>query len=185
LEGKDMNILSKKCLLSLTLTIVLVSAHFLRSEEVEIEERAPNFTLVDLDTNQIVLSDIYDSNSVLRWFTNLCPGCTEVAPQLNDISKKYKNKNLQVLGISVLGEDRKSMEKFIKDQRLTFPLLLDPKGEATKTYTGGYIPEACPKTNLYLIDKEGIVRYATHFPGVPTRKLKAKIDQQPNSKPKK
>ena len=65
----------------------------------------------------------------------------------------YKEKGVEVIAVSVLGEDRKTVENIIREKGITFRFLYDPKGKVTGLFSGEYYPGACPLRNIFLIDK--------------------------------
>ena len=72
-------------------------------------------------------------------------------PKLNKFYEKYKD-NVEVLGVN-LQESEKTVEEFISSRGITFPIVLDPRGQVSRTFGIRY-------TNTHvLINKEGrIVR---------------------------
>jgi peroxiredoxin len=89
--------------------------------------------------------------------------------------KDFDGKGVEIIALSQLGKDRKTVEEAIRANHLTARFLYDPKGEVTTRYSGRYVPSTCPLTNLYLIDKNGTIVYATHYPGVPEEEIAGQL----------
>lgn len=131
---------------------------------VEIGQQAPAFTLHDTDRNAVNLSDFKVKNVLLLFFPMAFTGvCTKELCSIRDNIASYNNVNAQVLGISV--DSPFTLAKFKEEQQLNFPLLSDFNKDASTAF--GTIYEAfigwmkgVSKRSAFIIDKEGIVRYA-------------------------
>ncbi len=135
-------------------------------------DKAPDFTLVTLTSEgpEIVkLSDhIGKSNIVLLFvpmaFTGVC------TTELCDIStgiKDYEELDAKVFGIS--GDNPFAQDVWAKKENITIPLLSDYEHAAAEAYGvayGQFLPEknlimgGVAKRSAFVIDKEGVVRYA-------------------------
>ena len=62
---------------------------------------APNFTLPDKDGNNISLSDYNDKYIVIDFWASWCSYCRAENPQLVDLYSKYRNKGVEIIGVSV------------------------------------------------------------------------------------
>ena len=120
-----------------------------------------------------ILKDI-KNKSVIIWFTNLCGGCQANMPTLEKMYKQYK-KSVEILAISQLGKDTVTVKKAVKELKITFPFLIDPDGKVCKLYSGEYVSNTCPLNNIYFIDKNGIIRDISHYPGLSKEELEGKI----------
>ena len=143
----------------------------------QIGDKAPDFSIQYFNGKTFTLSKIGKDKPVLLWFTNLCSGCQSKLPFIEKLNKKYQHKEMEVLAVSQLGNDRKTVEDVILKNNLTVRFLYDPSGEATKLYAGRYTPGTCPMTNIYLINKSGKISFATHFPGVSEEELTKQINK--------
>ena len=96
-------------------------------------EQAPDFTLLDQDNKSHKLSD-YSSQYVLVYFypKDDTPGCTKEACMLRDNYEGFKERNIQVFGIS--SDDPASHKKFIEKYHLPFTLLSDTEKSVAKLY---------------------------------------------------
>ena len=143
----------------------------------KVGDKAPDFSLQYFDGKPFTLSKIAKNKPILFWFTNLCSGCLSKLPFLEVLNKKFQNKEMEVLAVSQLGNDRKTVEDVIHKNNLSVRFLYDPSGEATTLYTGGYNPGTCPLKNIYLINKAGEIFFATHYPGVSEKELTNQINK--------
>lgn len=99
-----------------------------------IGEKAPEFTLRDLEGNQVSSSDYNGQYVVLHIATTWCPFCNAEAPHLEKLKQEYKDRNVKVLIIDVK-EPRKLVKEKLKERHgLTFPILLDPDGSVAASF---------------------------------------------------
>jgi peroxiredoxin len=132
-------------------------------------QQAPDFTLFDSDKNKVSLADYRGKNVVLLFFPLAFTGvCTAELCSVRDNIALYNNTNAQVLGISV--DSLFVLSKYKAEQNLNFPLLSDFNKEASKAFDVLYetFPsfemQGVSKRAAFVIDKEGVVRYAEICP---------------------
>lgn len=122
-----------------------------RSRVVE-EGKAPDFTLTDLRGTKVTLSELRGKVVLVEFWATWCPPCKDAVPEMNKVYEKYKDKNVQVLAISVDqgGDVASKLNSFVKEHRVDYPVLIDDK-KVNVSYGVGNIPVA------FIIDKEGKV----------------------------
>ena len=99
----------------------------------EINMKAPEFSLHDSDGNLVNLSDYFGKKVVLYFYPkDNTPGCTRQACAFAAAYEEFKNKNIQVIGISK--DSVASHKKFAEKYSLPFVLLSDPDLVAIKAY---------------------------------------------------
>lgn len=131
---------------------------------IQVGQEAPDFTLRDNEKNEVKLSDQKGKNVLLLFFPFAFTSvCTAELCSVRDNITMYNNLNVQVYGISV--DSLHSLNRFKQDQHLNFPLLSDFNKEASAAYgslhdTFAYGWKGVSKRAAFVIDKEGIVRYA-------------------------
>ena len=136
---------------------------------------APAFELSGLDGKIYRLSDYRGSKPLVVWFTNLCGGCQANIPHLDSVYRAEIKPQAELLAVSLLGEDKKTVAKISKKLKFQFPILLDPQGKTCEDYIGEYVEGTCPLANLFVIDRQGIIKYETHYPGYSERETIAAI----------
>ena len=140
-------------------------------------DKAPDFTLKDFQGKRFALSDLKGHEGAVLWFTNLCEGCRSKFTEMEKLKSKYGGKGIDVIAVSQLGKDRKTVDEAIRANHLSMRFLYDPTGEVTTRYSGSYVPGTCPLTNLYVIDEDGTIVYATHYPGVPEAEITGELEK--------
>ena len=132
---------------------------------VEVGQPAPDFTLYDTDRQQRSLSEFRGKSVVLAFFPGAFTGvCTTEMCAFRDRMDRFNSLNSQVLGISV---DGAFAQKGFSDQNnLNFPLLSDFTRQVVNQYDvalpnfGGMDGYVAAKRAVFVVDKEGVVRYA-------------------------
>ena len=131
---------------------------------IKIGQPAPDFNLYDSTKNKITLSDMKGQNVLLLFFPlAFTSTCTAELCSIRDNISFYNNVNATVFGISV--DSLHTLAKFKSEQSLNFSLLSDFNKEASSLYGSlyemfGYNMKGVSKRSAFVIDKDGIVRYA-------------------------
>lgn len=132
--------------------------------KIEIGSKAPEFSLYDSEKKKINLSDFLGQNVVLLFFPQAFTGvCTKQLCSVRDNIGHYDHVNASVLGISV--DSVFTLAKFKEEQGYNFPLLSDFNKEISRKYGSIYDSwildmNGVSKRSAFVIDKEGVVRYA-------------------------
>ena len=130
----------------------------------EIGKKAPGFTLVDTEKNQVSLSSFEGKNVLILFFPMAFTGvCTKELCSIRDNIALYNATNAQVLGISV--DSPFTLARFKGEQGLNFPLLSDFNKEVSASYGALYDTfigwmKGVSKRSAFVLDKEGTVKYA-------------------------
>jgi peroxiredoxin len=131
---------------------------------IEIGQPAPGFTLYDSTKNKITLSDMKGQNVLILFFPlAFTSTCTAELCSIRDNISFYNNVNAKVFGISV--DSLYTLAKYKADQNLNFTLLSDFNKEVSSLYGSlyemfGYNMKGVSKRSAFVIDKDGIIRYA-------------------------
>lgn len=132
--------------------------------KVETGQKAPNFSLYDTEKKKVNLDDFKGKNVVVLFFPQAFTGtCTKELCSVRDNISQFNNANAQVLGISV--DSIFTLARYKDDQGLNFPLLSDFNKEVSQQYGSFYDNfvfdmKGVSKRSAFVIDKEGVVRYA-------------------------
>jgi peroxiredoxin len=136
----------------------------LTNMKIEVGQEAPNFTLHDTEKTPVSLADQRGSNVLLLFFPMAFTGvCTKELCTVRDNIASYNNVRSKVFGISV--DSPATLKKFKEDHYLNFPLLSDFNKETSAAYGSSYDlfngwMKGVSKRSAFVIDKDGIVRYA-------------------------
>ena len=131
---------------------------------IETGQPAPDFTLYASDKNKVTLSELKGHNLLLLFFPlAFTSTCTTELCSVRDNIELYNRTNATVFGISV--DSIHCLAKFREEQKLNFLLLSDFNKDVSELYGSiyplfGYNMKGVSKRSAFVIDKEGIVRYA-------------------------
>ncbi len=99
----------------------------------EVGDKAPSFNLLGLDSSVHNLDEYKGKAMVINFWGTWCKPCVKEMPALQAQSEKWKDKDVVVIGINA-GEDVMSVDNFVKQANISFPILLDPNKEAIQSY---------------------------------------------------
>lgn len=134
---------------------------------IEIGKPAPEFTLLNTEMKEVSLASLRGKNVLIHFFPMAFTGvCTAQLCNARDNMEVYTKLNCAVLGISV--DSPFSLGEFKKQQNYSFDLLSDFNKTVIKDYDV-YLDDfktmhGISKRAAYVIDKDGIVRYAEITP---------------------
>jgi peroxiredoxin (alkyl hydroperoxide reductase subunit C) len=133
---------------------------------VRVGDEAPDFTLRDQNNQQVTLSSFRGTKAVLlifypAAFTGICTG--ELTRVRDDLAA-FENDDVQVLTISV--DSVYSHKIFSERKGYEFPLLSDfwPHGSVATAYGVLNEKSGMADRGTFLVDRDGIVQFAEHFP---------------------
>ena len=130
----------------------------------EIGDEAPDFALPDQHRQTVRLADLRGRKNVVlvffpMAFTRVCTGelCT-----IRDEIADFDSDAVQTLAISC--DAGPSLARFAAEEGYSFPLLSDfwPHGEVSRAYDVFDEAAGCPRRSSYVVDREGLVRWAVH-----------------------
>jgi len=116
---------------------------FEKAGVVELKEgqQAPGFTLLTLDGGRASLTDHRDKLVVLNFWATWCQPCTVEMPSLEALWQRYRDRGLIVVGVSVdRGAPRALLEPYVRNLKLTFPILLDPDSKTSDRWRVTALP---------------------------------------------
>ncbi|MFH1689929.1 MAG: TlpA disulfide reductase family protein [Candidatus Eisenbacteria bacterium] len=120
------------------------------------DKKAPEFTLPNLDGDDVTLSELLEDGPVIvDFWATWCKPCIKAFPDLQEIFDNYKNCGLKVVAISIDGP--KSMSRvgsLIKSKGNTFEVLLDPSQKIARQFHVTSVPRTV------LVRTDGTIAYA-------------------------
>lgn len=112
---------------------------------------APDFTLTDMQGQQVSLSQFRGKIVILNFWATWCPPCVEEMPSMEQLYREFKDKDLVVLAVNVESSGQEAVSEFLAKKSYSFKILLDPDAEIQNTYGVFRLPES------FLIDRNGVV----------------------------
>ena len=94
-------------------------------EEVSLDEDeyVNDFTLLDLDNNEISLSDFKGKIVVINFWGTWCPPCRAEIPDFVEAYNEYKDRGVQFLGIGL--DEAENLKAFAEEYNISYPILID------------------------------------------------------------
>jgi peroxiredoxin Q/BCP len=121
-------------------------------------DQAPDFTLPGTGGRDYSLAEFRGQPVVLVFYPgDDTPVCTKQLNTYNDDLEQFSDMNAQVLGISA--QDTGSHDAFAGKHGFDFPLLADTDKTVAGLY-GTLGPIGFPRRSVFILDGDGIVRYA-------------------------
>ena len=120
---------------------------------------APTLSLPDAAGKKHHLSDYKGRVVLLDFWATWCTGCKLEIPWFMEFEKKYKSKGLTSIGVAVDEEGWKTVNVYLSDHPITYPVVLGDFDLLEKKFG---LPASLPVT--LLIDRKG--RIAQTHPGV-------------------
>ncbi len=114
---------------------------------------APEFTLEDLNGNKISLSNLSGKVIFLNVWATWCGPCKREIPDFIEAYEHYKDKGLEIIGISVDRISQSKVLQFAENYKINYPVAMITS-KLTKDY-GPFL--AIPVT--IIIDKNGKIRH--------------------------
>jgi peroxiredoxin len=111
------------------------------------QRRKVDFTLADLNGKSWTLKDLRDKVVLVHFWASWSRPCQQEMIDIEGLYQKFKKQNLVILAIS--SEEQEQVKKFVKTQRITFPVLLDPEQKISQLYKIMGVPKS------FVYDREG------------------------------
>ncbi|MCB2207231.1 MAG: TlpA family protein disulfide reductase [Bacteroidetes bacterium] len=127
-------------------------------EGIKLGNKAPDFTLPDVNGCHISLSDYEGKLVLIEFWASWCPYCQTENPVLVMLYNAYKNKGFKILGVS-LDTDKNKWIDGIENENLGYDHVSDLKGfdsPVANMYSVSGIPHMC------LVDENGMIILITN-----------------------
>lgn len=123
----------------------------------ESKNLAPNFTVYDLEGNEVNLTDFFGKPIIINFWASWCGPCKMEMPDFNEAYETYKDE-IEFLMVNMTDGSRETIEvasSFIAESGYTFPVYYDTDYSAAITYSVSSLPTS------YFLNAEGeLVTYA-------------------------
>ena len=161
----------ERCRKGLLKALLLIAALFFvscnRSAEVGLNpgDLAPEVALTDIDGKPQKLSDFRGKIVLLNFWASWCTPCIAEMPSLQRLQQKLESKGFSVVTVAV-DDEVETLKKFRRRFGLSFPILLDVKGESKKEYKISGYPET------FILNRKGqMVLFSDPENGMPSVRI--------------
>ena len=117
-------------------------------------DMAPDFTLTTVDGKKVQLSELKGKKVIVNFWATWCPPCKAEMPHMQNYYDEFsQDENVEILAVNLTSGDKvESVQNFVKDYGLTFPIPMDEEGMVGQTYEAITIPTS------YMIDSNGRIQ---------------------------
>lgn len=103
-------------------------------------EEAPAFTTTDAAGNRVASEDYRGKVVLLNFWATWCPPCRLEMPDMERLHQEFREGGLEVVAVNFM-ETAEEVTAFAEEQKLTYPMLLDPRSEVAGQYGVMRLPE--------------------------------------------
>lgn len=121
-----------------------------QEKEISSYGKAEDFTLLDLEGNEVSLSDYKGKKIFLNFWATWCPPCKAEMPDIEKVYQETKDSDLVILAVEI-GEPLETVKSFIDENDYNFKVLLDIDQSVASTYNISSIPTS------FFIDEDGYI----------------------------
>lgn len=135
----------------LCFVVVELVTTFQESQQREVVRsvQATDFTLPTLNNKEQTLSDTRGKVVILNFWASWCEPCKSEMPYFQTYYERHK-KDVEILAVNYTKKDQiKNVRSFVKQYKLTFPILLDETGDTSIMYGAFALPATI------IIDRQG------------------------------
>jgi len=94
---------------------------------------APDFALMQLGGGEVRLSDYRGRPVLINFWASWCPPCRIEMPELVKSYETHRDQGFVILGVNLTYLDNlPDVEGFVEEFHMTFPVLLDERGEVAE-----------------------------------------------------
>ena len=113
---------------------------------------APDFALRTPAGETIRLSDLRGQPVLVNLWATWCPPCRAEMQTLETVYNDYKDQGFTVLAVNMTSQDNPELIlPFAVERGLTYPILLDEKGEVARAYQMKSLPSS------FFINRDGTI----------------------------
>lgn len=116
------------------------------------------FQLTDLDGRPIRLADLRGKVVWINFFATWCPPCQQETPILRTLAERYRERGLEIIGISVQETSPADVTAYAKRYQLPYTIGFDASGHVFRAYRVYALP------TQFVIDRQGVIRQVVNGP---------------------
>lgn len=133
---------------------------------------APELSLTTFEGTTLSLSDFAGQVVVINFWASWCPPCRAEMPAMQAVYEDLAKEGVIILAVnSADQDDPQAARRFVQEFKLTFPILEDTAGSASRAYQVNALP------STYFIDKRGVIQRVIYGGPLAEALLRAEIMQ--------
>ena len=163
----DLSWKTKKSHLLISLFLFLILTHCGNNPQDVNPNGSFVFNLPDLKGKTYSMKDFSGQILILNFWATWCPPCLEEVIKLNELCERYKNKGIQVVGITLDQDSLDLVSPFVEKNKITYLILKGNQKTLSDLSAGlnqmAYDVESVPNDfrgipTTLLFDKQGKIR---------------------------
>jgi len=116
----------------------------------ELNEKAPDLDLIDLEGKAVSLEDYRGQVVLVNNWATWCPPCRAEMPILESYYQEHQDEGFVLIGIEA-GEPADEVNEFVENYGISFPVWLDPESKAIIGFRNMALPSS------YVINPDGMI----------------------------
>ena len=116
------------------------------------------YQLTDLDGQPIRLADLRGKVVWLNFWASWCPPCQQETPILRELDAKYRDRGLEIVGISVQETTPTDVDAYADRYELDYTIGFDGSGHILRNYRVFALP------TQFFIDTNGVIQLVVNGP---------------------
>jgi peroxiredoxin len=121
-------------------------------------EDGSTFQLTDLDGNPIRLDELGGKVVWLNFWASWCPPCQQETPVLRELDERYRDRGLEIVGISVQETSADDVGAYAERYDLRYTIGFDASGHVFREYKVYALP------TQFFIDTNGVIHTVINGP---------------------
>ena len=130
--------------------VLIFAAMATRPDPLDVGELAPEFTLPNILEQEISLADAKGKVTLVMFWASWCHPCMKKMPDVQTSFEQYNEDGFQVIAVN-FGESESKVREIIKRFNITFPVVMDRRGNVAADYRVLGLPLS------FFVDQNGII----------------------------
>jgi alkyl hydroperoxide reductase subunit AhpC len=161
-------------------TLLIIAALFFQAPgegvcDIQRGSSLPDMKLRDEKGEMVPLFSRDEKKVLLIWLTDSCDSCMAGFAGLSSFAGEYSPKGVKVVIININLDESHLKARMTAPADPSMLILRDESWAIPRTFDENWIKGVCPLKNLIIIDREGIVQFVRHYPGIPPEVLREEL----------